>query len=164
MCAYAVHSGPLHQITKYNGNCKRQISHQSNTDYFASIFFLINSTEHDLHRPSRYRVYVFLLDISRRTIYSFIYITSNCTQVWARNKANATAVKPWLWTCCRMCNIKRDLEEKTKKYVTCDTPANVGLFLNSFDPPYFVPAYDQLAISDLYTQTIMIEFTFSVHD
>ena len=73
MCAYAVHSGPLHQITKYNGNCKKQISHQSNTNYFASIFFLINSTDQDLHRTSIFRVYVLMLDISIRTIYSFIY-------------------------------------------------------------------------------------------
>ena len=52
MCAYAVYSEPLHQITKYNGNCKRQMSHQSNTDYFARIFFLPNGTDQDLHRPS----------------------------------------------------------------------------------------------------------------
>ena len=63
-----------------------------------------------------------------------------------------------------MCNIKRDFEEKTKKYVTYVTPTNRGLFPNSFDPPYFVPTYDQFAISELYTQTIMIEFTFPVHD
>ena len=35
-------------------------------------FFLINSTDQDLHRPSGFRVFVFLLDISSRTIYSFI--------------------------------------------------------------------------------------------
>ena len=63
-----------------------------------------------------------------------------------------------------MCNIERDFEEKTKKYVTCDTPANPGLLLNSFDPAYFAPTYDQFATSDLYTQTIMIYFKFPVHD
>ena len=63
-----------------------------------------------------------------------------------------------------MCNIKRDFEEKTNKYVTYDTPANPGLFRNSFDRPYFVPTYYQFAISDLDTQTIMIEFTFPVHE
>ena len=63
-----------------------------------------------------------------------------------------------------MCNIKRDVDEKKKKYFTCDTPANPELFLNSFDPPHFVPTYDQFAISDLYTQTIMIDFTFPVHE
>ena len=73
VCAYAVHSGPWHQITNFNGNCKREISHQSNTDYFASIFFLTNSTEQDLHRPSKFRVENFQLDISSRTIYSFTY-------------------------------------------------------------------------------------------
>ena len=62
-----------------------------------------------------------------------------------------------------MCDIKRDFEEKTTKYVTCDTPANPGLFRNSFDPPYFVPLYYQFSISNQYTQTIMIEFTFPVH-
>ena len=39
MCTYAVRGGPLHQITKYNGNCKRHISHQSNTDHSPVYFF-----------------------------------------------------------------------------------------------------------------------------
>ena len=63
-----------------------------------------------------------------------------------------------------MCDIKRDFEEKTKKYVTCDTPDKPGLFRNCFDHPYFVATFYQLATSDLYAQTIMIEFTFPVHD
>ena len=126
-------------------------------------FFLINSIDQELNRPSRFRVYVFLLDIFSRAICSFIYYVK-FYHSRACNTCKAEAVKPWLRTCCRMCNIKQDFEEKTKKYVTCDTPANPRLFLNSFDPSYFVPTYDQLAISDLHTQTIMIEFTFPVHD
>ena len=61
-------------------------------------------------------------------------------------------------------NMKRDFEEKRKKYVTCDTPANPELFVNSVDPPYFVPTYYQFAISEIYTQTMMIEFKFPIHD
>ena len=33
-----------------NVNCKRQMSHQWSTDYFASIFFQTNSTDRELHR------------------------------------------------------------------------------------------------------------------
>ena len=56
-----------------NGNCKRQMSHPSNTDYFASIFFPTSSTDQDLHRSSTFRVYLFLPDIFSWTIYSFIH-------------------------------------------------------------------------------------------
>ena len=73
MCAHAVNSGLLHQITKYNVNYKRDISHYSNTDYFPSIFFLTYSTYQDLHRPSKFRVDVFLRDISSWRIYSCIF-------------------------------------------------------------------------------------------
>ena len=112
-------------------------SHVNQTQSITPVYF---STDQDLHRPSRFRVYIFLLDISSKTIYSFIcYII--LYQSRACNTGNAKAVKPWLWTCCRMCNIQRDFEEKTKMYVTCDTPSNPGLFVNCFDPPYFVPTY-----------------------
>ena len=48
--------------------------HINQTQANSTVYiFLINSTDPDLHRPSRFRVYVFLLDISSRTIYSFIY-------------------------------------------------------------------------------------------
>ena len=63
-----------------------------------------------------------------------------------------------------MCKIKRDFEEKTKRYVTGNTPINPGLFRNSFDRPYFLPTYYQIATSDIYTQKTMLEFTFPVHN
>ena len=44
------------------------------------------------------------------------------------------------------------------------TPANPRHFRNSFDAPYFVPTCDQFPISDQYTQTIMVESTFQVHE
>ena len=94
MCAYAVHSETLHHITKYNGNCKRQISQSVKRSILRQdIFFLIISFDQDLHRPSRFRVCVFLLDISSRTIYSFINYVK-LYQSRACNTGNAKAVKP----------------------------------------------------------------------
>ena len=76
--------------------------------------FSNDSTDQDLHRPSRFRVYVIQLDISSRTIYSLIccvklYQSRSC------NTGHAKAVKPWLRTCCRMCNIKQNFEEKNEE-------------------------------------------------
>ena len=49
-------------------------SHIKQTQTISTVyFFLINSTEQDMHRPSIFRVYVFLRDISSRIIYSSIY-------------------------------------------------------------------------------------------
>ena len=49
-------------------------SHINQTQTISPVYiFLINSTDQELHRPSRFRVYVFLLDISSKTIYSYIY-------------------------------------------------------------------------------------------
>ena len=55
-------------------------------------FFLINSTDNDLHRSCRLREYVFLLDISWRTIYSFLYYVK-LYQSRVCNTRNAKAVK-----------------------------------------------------------------------
>ena len=55
------------------------------------IFFLISSTDQDLHQPSRFRVYVFLLDIFCRIIYWFIYYVK-LYQSKAWNSGNAKAV------------------------------------------------------------------------
>ena len=64
-------------------------SHINQTQSITPVnLFIINSTDQDLHRPSRFRVYVFMFDISSRTIYSFIYY-AKLYQSRACNTGNA---------------------------------------------------------------------------
>ena len=69
-------------------------SHVNQTQTISPVyFFLINFTDQDLHRPSRFREYAFLIDISSRTIYSFIYYVKLC-QGRTCKTGNAKAAKP----------------------------------------------------------------------
>ena len=69
-------------------------SHINQTPSITLVYyFLINSPDQDLHHPSRFRVYVFLLDIFSRTICSLIYyIQFYHSRVC--NTCKAEAVKP----------------------------------------------------------------------
>ena len=69
-------------------------SHINQTPSITLVYyFLINSPDQDLHHSSRFRVYVFLLDIFSRTICSFIYYVQ-FYHSRACNTCKAEAVKP----------------------------------------------------------------------